>query len=232
MEQVAILGGTFDPVHVGHLIVAQTALSQLGLDRVIWVPARHPPHKESLAYEHRRSMVEKAIAGNSAFTISPLEIEPAKPDYAIATLAYLQTVYPNQQWHWIIGLDSFRTLPLWYCRERLIPSCQWLVAPRFVPVADTTTFSVSDRSDSRRKQQPTASDSSICQQVVRQLASQNILIRWQLLQMPTIGISSSLIRQNCRNGRSIRYLVPDKVRAYIRTHNLYTDGMAESPAGT
>ena len=228
MEQVAILGGTFDPVHIGHLIVAQTALSQLGLDRVIWVPARHPPHKQSLAYEHRRSMVEKAIAGNSAFALSPLEIEPAKPDYALATLAYLQTVYPNQQWHWIIGLDSFQTLPLWYCRERLIPSCQWLVAPRFVPVADTTTFSVSDRSDSRYSQQSISPDIWLCQKVVSQLTAQNILIRWQLLQMPTIGISSSLIRQYCRQNRSIRYLVPDDVRAYITAHHLYTDGITES----
>lgn len=233
MEQVAILGGTFDPVHIGHLVVAQTALSQLGLDRVIWVPARRPPHKQSLAYEHRRAMVEKAIAGNSAFTISPLDMEQmeqVEPDYAIATLAYLQKVYPNQQWHWIIGLDSFQTLPLWYCRERLIPSCQWIVAPRFVPVADTTTFS--DRSGSHDKKQPTVSDSWLCQQVVRQLADRNILIRWQLLQMPTIGISSSLIRQYCRQNRSIRYLVPDDIQAYITSHNLYTDGITESQART
>ncbi|HEY9728834.1 MAG TPA: nicotinate (nicotinamide) nucleotide adenylyltransferase [Chroococcales cyanobacterium] len=230
MEQLAILGGTFDPVHIGHLVVAQTALSQLGLDRVIWVPTRHPPHKQSLAYEHRRSMVEKAIAGNSAFAISPLDMDRAEPDYAIATLAYLQKVYPNQQWYWIIGLDSFQTLPLWYCRERLIPSCQWIVAPRFVPVADTTTFC--DRSDSSYKQQPTTSDSWLCQQVVRQLAAQNILIRWQLLQMPTLGISSSLIRQYCRQNRSIRYLVPDNVRAYITAQNLYTDGITEFQADT
>lgn len=230
MEQVAILGGTFDPVHIGHLVIAQAALSQLALERVIWVPARRPPHKQSLAYEHRRSMVEKAIAGNSAFAISPLDMDRAEPDYAIATLTYLQKVYPNQQWCWIIGLDSFQTLPLWYCRERLIPSCLWLVAPRFVPVADTSTFS--DRTDSSHKKQPTTSDRWLCQQVVGQLAAQNIRIRWQLLQMPNIGISSSLIRQYCRNGRSIRYLVPDNVRAYITAHNLYTDGITESQAST
>ena len=88
----------------------------------------------------------------------------------------------------------------------------------------------SDRSDSSHKQQPTASDSGLCQQVVGQLAAQNIPIRWQLLHMPTIGISSSLIRRYCRQNRSIRYLVPDNVRAYITAHNLYTDGTTECQA--
>jgi nicotinate-nucleotide adenylyltransferase len=228
MGHLAILGGTFDPVHVGHLVLAQTALSQLGLNKVIWVPARRPPHKQGLAYEHRRSMVEMAIAGNSAFAISPLDMEQTEPDYAIATLAYLQEAYPNQQWHWIIGLDSFQTLPLWYCRERLIPACKWLVAPRSAVVNDTMAFS--HQSDSIETQQPT-SDNWLCQQVVGQLASQDIPVRWDLLQMPPIGISSSLIRQYCRQGRSIRYLVPEDVRTYITTHNLYIDCTTESKPG-
>jgi nicotinate-nucleotide adenylyltransferase len=220
MGHVAILGGTFDPVHWGHLLLAQTALNQLSLDRVIWIPARRPPHKQGLAYEHRRLMVERAIADNPAFVVDAMETAQADTDYAIGTLAYLQDTYPNHQWYWIIGLDAFQTLPLWYHRERLIPACDWLVAPRPLPITGTAAlFTESDSVPKREDSQ----GSWLCQQVVRQLASQDIPIRWQLLQMPPVGISSSLIRHYCRQRRSIRYLVPEEVRAYIITHNLYLD---------
>lgn len=206
MGQVAIFGGTFDPVHWGHLLVAETALSQLGLDRVIWIPARRPPHKHGLAYEHRRLMVERAIADNPAFAMGSAQTGDSSPDYAIQTLTYLQTTYPKCQWYWIIGLDAFQTLPRWYHREQLIPACDWLLAPRPVSVQEINT-----------------PGRLLWQQVVEQLAAQNIPIRWQLLQMPLVNISSSLIRQYCRQHRSIRYLVPEDVRAYITTHNLYLE---------
>lgn len=218
MGQLAIFGGTFDPVHWGHLVVAQTALSQLSLERVIWVPTRHPPHKRGLAYEHRRLMLERAIADNPAFVLSPMETDYSSTNYAVGTLAYLQDIYPNHQWYWVIGLDAFQTLPRWYCRERLIPACDWLVAPRFMPV------SVADdhftKTNSALKEMETQVI-WLCQQVARELAAQDILIRWQLLQMPEVGISSSLIRQYSHQGRSIRYLVPDAVRTYITNHSLY-----------
>jgi len=202
MDKVAIFGGTFDPIHLGHLIVAQTALSQLNLDLVIWVPAGHPPHKNGLAYVHRRAMVESAIANHPAFICCPVETSPTGTDYAVKTLTALQAIYPQQQWSWIIGLDAFLTLPRWYGREKLIPACNWLVAPR--PDSQNATNISLD-----------------LQEVVKQLASSNLKISWQLLQMPMIGISSSLIRQNCHSERSIRYLVPEVVEAYITTHNLY-----------
>ncbi len=218
MGQVAVLGGTFDPVHLGHLLLAQTALTQLELDRVIWVPTRQPPHKRGLAYEHRRSMVERAIADNPAFVVDAVETTHTQPDYAIETLTYLENTYPNQQWHWIIGIDAFQTLPLWYRREKLIPACNWLVAPRPLSAVEIATLIPSNSAQTQRDL-----ESCLCHQVVNQLASQDIPIRWLLLQMPHVDISSSLIRQYCRQQRSIRYLVPESVRAYITTHNLYLD---------
>lgn len=202
MEKVAIFGGTFDPIHLGHLIVAQTALSQLNLDLVIWVPTGHPPHKNGLAYVHRRAMVQLAIANHPAFIYSPLEISSTAKDYAVQTLAALQAIYPQSQWSWIIGKDAFLTLPRWYGREKLIPACNWLIAPR--PHSPSANLKSPD-----------------IPEVIQQLASSNLNIRWQLLQMPLLGISSSLIRQNCHNGHSIRYLVPEVVETYITTHNLY-----------
>ena len=223
MGQVAILGGTFDPVHWGHLLIAQTALIQLNLTQVIWVPDRLSPHKQACSYEHRRSMVEQAIRDNPSFILSPVETVDAKPNYAIKTLTELQDTYSDCQWYWIIGIDAFQTLPHWYRREAVIPACNWLVAPR--PIATTRFhFTKSERT------QPLADSQSswLCQQVAQQLASQDISIRWQLLQMPAVGISSTLIRQYCRQHRSIRYLVPEAVRAYITDHNLYLEGVGSS----
>jgi nicotinate-nucleotide adenylyltransferase len=211
MVKVAIFGGTFDPIHLGHLIVAETALSQLNLDLVIWVPACHPPHKNGLAYAHRRSMVEDAIASHPAFVLSPLETVQAGTDYAVKTLTALQDLYPQQQWSWIIGKDAFLTLPRWYGRKKLIPACNWLVAPRPDGISAIT----------HNHQQETETQAIWFQEVVRQLAQQNITICSSLLQMPELGISSSLIRQYCHSGRSIRYLVPEVVETYITTHNLY-----------
>jgi nicotinate-nucleotide adenylyltransferase len=223
MGQVAILGGTFDPVHWGHLLIAQTALSQLNLTQVIWVPDCLSPHKQACSYGHRRSMVEQAITDNPNFILSPVETVDAKPNYAIKTLTELQDTYSDCQWYWIIGIDAFQTLPHWYRREAVIPACNWLVAPR--PIATTRVhFTKSERT------QPLADSQSswLCQQVAQQLASQDISIRWQLLQMPAVGISSTLIRQYCRQHRSIRYLVPEAVRAYITDHNLYLEGVGSN----
>lgn len=220
MENVAILGGTFDPVHLGHLLIAQTALNQMGLERVFWVPNRHPLHKVGSLYEHRQAMVARAIADNPIFTLPDLETDEVGIDYAFFSLQKLQEAYPNCHWYWILGIDAFTTLPRWYRREQLVPACDWLVAPR--PLAATATADCLVRENS--SELDTALPASrLCQQVALQLASQNISLDWQLLQVPPTGISSSLIRQYCREHRSIRYLVPESVRAYITTHNIYTN---------
>lgn len=207
----AIFGGTFDPVHWGHLSIAQTALSQLNLDRVIWVPDCSPPHKSSvprLDFEHRWEMVRLAICARPSFLLSPVKTPSTGYSYAIGTLIDLQALYPHTQWYWIIGQDAFQTLPKWHRRQELVPACVWLVAPR--PDGSNTEFE------------------SICKHVVEQLSTQSIAIHWQVLQTPCIAISSSTIRQYCRQKRDIRYLVPELVRDYITTHNLYQGEAANS----
>ena len=213
MQKVAIFGGTFDPVHWGHLLIAETALSQLGLDRAIWVPAPYPPHKLGMpagSLLHREAMVRLAIADHPAFLLYSVAANRPEPSYAIETLIDLQRLYPNTRWYWILGLDAFQSLPRWYRRQELIPACDWLVAPRLDPAIDA-----------RSHQTAIAPMSDLCQQVSQQLESQFIPIRWSVLQMPCLGISSSLIRHYCHQSRSIRYLVPEAVRHYIMTHNLY-----------
>ena len=205
MRKVGILGGTFDPVHWGHLLIAETALIQVELEQVIWVPSWCPPHKQKTEiFKHRLEMVQQAIADHPAFTIS-IEAANRQPSYPIEILIDIQGVYPNIHGYWIVGLDAFQTLHRWYRRQELAAECDWLVAPRIVSATPAANIS----------------QIQLCEQVAQKLAAEGINIRWQMLQMPWVGLSSSLIRQYCRDGNSLRYLVPEAVRAYIAAHHFY-----------
>jgi nicotinate-nucleotide adenylyltransferase len=234
MQNVAIFGGTFDPIHWGHLLMAETALIQAELEQVIWVPTRHPPHKSlpsEQRFEQRQAMLSRAIASQSAFVLAPTKTHQNQPDYAIETLLDLQEKFSDRHWYWIIGLDAFQTLPRWYQRDRLVPACEWLVAPRL------TTTTMSSQQDDQKWQQAikeqiqrqrlhlntltSPTQDAQCHQIAQQLATQNIPLRWQLLKMHPVEISSSLIRSRCRDGKSIRHLVPETVRDYILACHLY-----------
>jgi nicotinate-nucleotide adenylyltransferase len=199
-QKLGIFGGAFNPVHWGHLLVAEAALSQVGLDQVLWIPTYFPAHKkntELLEFKHRFNMVQAAIADHSHFTAPDLQSGKEKSSYAISTLLQLKMMYGSSEWYWIIGVDSFQTLPQWRSSPQVASQCTWLVAPR--NSLDAT---------------------QICHQVATQLAD-TLHLRWQLLSMPQVEVSSSLIRFYCQNGRSLRYLVPDPVRDYIATHRFY-----------
>jgi nicotinate-nucleotide adenylyltransferase len=201
LRKIGILGGSFNPVHQGHLLMAETARDQFGLDQVIWVPTHHPPHKSDaqlLAFEHRWRMVEAAIADHPKFTATDLERQQPTPSYASQTFTQLRITYPHTDWYWIIGVDAFQHLCSWHHAETLAAQCTWLVAPR-QPIPLT----------------------QVGLEVAAAFTQQAIALRWQPLPMPSTAISSSLIRQYCQMGRSLRYLVPDPVRDYINTHQLY-----------
>jgi len=114
----------------------------------------------------------------------------------------LSTIYPLAKWSWILGIDAFQTLPRWYRSQELAGMCNWLVAPR--------------------AQVLTITERELCQQVETKLSANNAIINWQLLQIPKVGISSTLIRERCRDRLSIRGLVPEAGRIYISTQNLYS----------
>lgn len=213
MQRLGIFGGTFNPPHCGHLHIAEAALHQANLDRVLWIPAVAPPHRQGqdlTAIAHRQELVKRAIAPNDRFALCC--VEPQKPgdrSYAIDLLDQVQalcissrpeTESSHSQWFWIIGQDAFATLPRWYRRQELIPRCTWLVAPRPIQnpaaAADPTT-------------------------TVQILQSQKIGIRWQLLNLPPLDISSSQIRQRVGDRLPIHTLVPDAVREYIEAQGLY-----------
>ncbi|MGG6293480.1 nicotinate (nicotinamide) nucleotide adenylyltransferase [Leptolyngbya sp. AN02str] len=203
---LAILGGTFNPPHVGHLHMAEAALGWGAIEQVIWVPNDVPPHRRGevvLPFHHRYAMVERAIAPYPQFTVSRVDGDRAGPSYASDTLAALQQQYPQRQWAWIIGLDAFQSLVRWHDRQWLIPQCIWLVVPR------------------RQRQTAAAGVAAIACTVAQQLQQEGIALRWQRLEMPQVEVSSSQIRQLCRDRQSIRGLVPDAVVQYIADHALY-----------
>lgn len=214
MQKLAIFGGTFSPVHWGHLLMAEMALEQFALDRVIWVPTYHPAYKASadlLDFRHRLEMVRLAIGSHPHFTLTSIEQDLPSPSYAIDTLDCLQSIYPDNYWYWIIGIDAFQTLPHWFRYRELVSRCCWLVTPRW-----------NEQEPARRTQESDINLSlAICQRVSEKLAMESLELNWHLLDMPLIGISSSLVRHRCRDRRSIRYMVPESVRSYIAQQGLY-----------
>lgn len=197
MERIGLLGGSFDPPHIGHLWLGEAARQQLGLDRVLFAPAGQPPHKEAADLSpsnHRRAMTELATAGNPSFQVDDTDLTRPGPHYTVDLLALLRRRFEGAQWWLLVGSDSLRDLPTWRHPERLIERCRLGVLPR--PEAD-------------------AYMPALDQQIPGLKAS----VDW--LSGPVLMLSSSLLRQLVRDGRSVRYLVPDSVAGYINRHQLY-----------
>ncbi|MBD2346358.1 nicotinate (nicotinamide) nucleotide adenylyltransferase [Anabaena subtropica] len=205
MQHLAIFGGTFDPIHWGHLLIAEAALQQVSVEKVIWVPSLNPPHKKAAAFRHRLAMLQLATQDNPRFTVSLVENNRSGVSYAIDTLLDLCACFPNTHWYWIVGLDTFQSLPRWYRGHEIAQMCDWLIAPRLLGGENI------------------AQSELICKQVKQQLGEQSHTINWHFLDIPLVGVSSSLIRKLYRTGKSIRYLVPEDVISYIAAHNLYSD---------
>ncbi len=133
MQKVGILGGTFDPPHNGHLLIANEVLSTLQLDKIWFMPNHVPPHKkkpESVIDEDRLHMLKLAIAGNPAFTIQPIELEREGPSYTVDTMKILHTEYENHQFYFIIGADMIEYLPKWYEIDVLVDLVQFVGVER------------------------------------------------------------------------------------------------------
>jgi len=188
-----LLGGTFDPIHVAHLIMAEAALEDLSLDRVIFMPSAVPPHKPGsgiTAVAHRIEMVRRATADNPRFEVSELEASRPAPSYTIDTVRELESTLDGGRLHFIMGADSLTQFFSWKDPLALLSSCEFAVAPR--PGVELGE------------------------------ADPRILERARILSAPAIDLSSSDIRERVRQGRTIRYLVPPEVSAYIAEKKLYS----------
>lgn len=209
--RIGVLGGTFDPVHIGHLIIAQEALVQIGLAQVLFVPAHTSPLKRSpvASPEDRAAMVELAIRENPAFALSRVDLDRPGPSYTVETLAILRQAYgPGVDLCFIAGFDAVAELYRWREPTRLLELAEVIAVsrPGYKLVLPAQLAAAADR------------------------------IR--VVQAPQIGISATDIRRRCHAGLPIRYLVPDAVRAYIEAHALYrepnhqpdrTSGVGDAP---
>jgi nicotinate-nucleotide adenylyltransferase len=194
---IGVLGGTFDPIHIGHLTVAEEARTKLGLSEVLFVPAGQPWLKQdrdiTLAV-HRVEMVRRAIADNRYFKLSTLEVDRPGSSYTVDTLTLLQEQLSSEaSLFFILGRDTLAELPLWKEPRKLIQICRLVVPPRL------------GSRDLRHLEE----------------AIPGLLERVIQLDMPVIGISSSEIRQRIARGLSIRYLVPPGVEEYITEQRIY-----------
>lgn len=196
MGKLGIMGGTFNPVHNAHLVIAQSALEEYGLDRVMFLPNNVPPHKTcdyTADAAERLEMVRCAIAGNDSFFVSDYEIAEGGLSYTVDTLRHFSRVFPEDSLYFIIGGDSLRDFPAWRMPEEIASLCTLLAYPR--DGLDMTAYA-----DGLRE---------------RYGASVSFI------HAPRLDISSSDIRRRCGEGRAIRYLVPDSVREIIEKHGIY-----------
>lgn len=199
MMKIGILGGTFDPIHLGHLAVAAETFRFLKLDRVVFLPAGQPYFKQLNTItpaQQRLEMLELAIHGEPAYSISRLEIERQGPSYAVDSLSRMKTsLGTDDELFFIMGWDSLMSLPLWYEAERLIQLCKIVASPR-------PGFPKPD---------------------IGQIESQlpGITRRAVVLERPLIDISSTEIRRRVREGLPIDQMVPQAVKQYILGKNLY-----------
>ena len=196
--RIGILGGTFNPPHLGHLICAQEAYLQLELDRVTLIPARIPPHKpveDEPGAEHRLELCRLAIQGDEErFDVSDIEIAREGPSYTVDTLGELRSRTTDHELFLIVGSDIAAGLPNWHRPEQVLSLATLAVAKR----RGTSRVAVDEA-----------------------LATLPGGERTRFFRMPRIGISSTMLRQRVHAGQSIRYYVPDAVESYIHRHRLY-----------
>jgi nicotinate-nucleotide adenylyltransferase len=192
---VGILGGTFDPVHNGHLLLAEHAREQLSLDEVLFIPAGDPwrkSHRAITPAEHRVAMLRLAIEGNDAFGISDLELTRSGPTYTADTLEALAGERLDDAFWFILGADALADLPNWREPERIVRHALLAVAPREAQEVNVAALSM-----------PALADRIVS------------------FTCPRLDTSSTEIRERAAAGRSIRYLVPDAVASYVDVKGLY-----------
>lgn len=199
--KIGIMGGTFDPIHNGHLMLGQSALEAFELDKVWYMPNGNPPHKDICTIEtdvrDRVEMVRLAISPYREFRLETYEAKRREVSYSYSTMEYLKGIYPEDDFYFIIGADSLFMIDQWVHPERIFPTCTILAAYR-------------DEINTRQAME----------EKIREL-NENYRARIRLLITPLVKVSSHELRMDVRRGKSIADRVPEAVNAYILENHLY-----------
>lgn len=198
-KRVGIMGGTFDPVHIGHLLIAEQSYRQYGLDYVIFMPAGHPPHKQDqniVSSRDRLAMLRLATEDIPYFRVSDYELEKKGLSYTFETLSDLSGKFPETQYYFIMGADSIKDMDHWRHPEIILRLAHILAAVR----EDTDLDALENEADKLRKKYRG---------------------KISILGAPEMDISSRELRSRIASGQSIRFMVPEKVRNYIDYYHLY-----------
>jgi nicotinate-nucleotide adenylyltransferase len=199
--RIGIFGGTFDPIHMGHLILAEQCRDQAKLDQVWFMPAAHPPHKSNYTltrFEQRCEMIELATAGHAAFRVERIEKELPPPSYTAETLTQLRARHTADEFFLLMGSDGLPDLPGWYEPRRVIEQAGLVVVPRPGVMLWTA------------------------ERLALALGVDTSAVRLRFVACPMIEIASRELRRAMADGMSIRYMVPRAVEEYIRDRKLYT----------
>ena len=197
MARTGVLGGSFNPVHYGHLLLADEVLEALGLDRILFVPAGVPPHKSPALLapaEDRYAMVKLATAAHPRFEVSDVELRRAGPSYTVDTLEALGI--PRADLFLVVGSETFLDLLSWREPRRIAELAQLVVVPRVGSAFDP--------------------DSAAARKIVREVGQEPLIVR-----ATSLPISASDLRRRVREGRSLAFRLPDAVIGYIATRGLY-----------
>ena len=198
MQTIGIFGGTFDPPHLGHLILASEAHAQLGLDRLLWVVTPDPPHKRSQSIaplRHRLAMVKHAIAGDSQFELSTVDMDRPGPHYAVDTVGIIANQNPGANLVYLMGGDSLRDLPRWHRPADFLAACDLIGVMR-------------------------RPDDAIDLPSLENLFP-GLTAKVRFVEAPLLDIAAHEIRRRVAEGRPFRYFLPSWVNSYIVKHNLY-----------
>ena len=195
IERIGLFGGSFNPIHVGHLMIARAVLERLALQRMIFLPAANPPHKprpDLWPAEHRAEMVRRAIQGEPRFEFNDFDLARPGLCYTVDTVAHFRAANPDAELFWVIGADSLIELPTWHRAAELCDACRIVTAQR------------SDSADIP------------WDHLQAQLGTDRVTrLRADVIPTPRVDIASTEIRARRREGRSIRYLVPDTILEYL-----------------
>jgi nicotinate-nucleotide adenylyltransferase len=196
--RIGLLGGTFDPVHLGHLVMAEQCREQAALDEVWFIPARQPPHKDGQSISsprHRLEMLKIAISGTPHFSICEIELEREGSSYTVDTLEQLQALHSQHEFWLIVGADMLVDFPNWREPARIASLCGLIAVNR-------------------------GRDMSLVKSSADRL-SRELSVNIQIVEMPAIDISASNIRKRVADGKTIRFLTPRGVEMYIAAQGLY-----------